>query len=75
MSVCAATFVVPFTITQHSLLALYSFGASAQQLQAISDAEREKLEPINLPNGESQGVDEHVIVTPENWSEYVGPEK
>ncbi|GJE96190.1 questin oxidase family protein [Phanerochaete sordida] len=60
----------------HHLLAAYDFGASAKQLQAIYDAELDELDPIHLADRATKTVEEqHVTITAENWTEYLGQEK
>lgn len=60
----------------HHLLAAYDFGATAKQLQAIYDAELNELDPIHLADRATKTVEEqHVTITAENWTEYLGQEK
>lgn len=59
----------------HQLLASYSFGASAKQLQAIVDSQNENLDPIHLNDPETQPIDDAVVITGETWTQYVGQEK
>ncbi|KAI0086580.1 hypothetical protein BDY19DRAFT_894614 [Irpex rosettiformis] len=55
----------------HHILATYDLGASAKQLQAIYDAEKDGLDDINLAAVEEQ----HVNMTSNNWTEFLGEEK
>ncbi|EKM49645.1 uncharacterized protein PHACADRAFT_265208 [Phanerochaete carnosa HHB-10118-sp] len=60
----------------HHLLAAYDFGATAKQLQAIYDADKDGLDPIHLADRATKTVEEqHVTIIAENWTEYLGQEK
>ncbi|KAJ3523135.1 hypothetical protein NM688_g8777 [Phlebia brevispora] len=60
----------------HHLLAAYDFGASAAQLQAIYDTEKDGLDPLHLADRKTKAVEEQIVtITSTNWTDYLGEEK